>query len=58
MSVSPSKKKQFGFMFAGLVLCLLALLFENVSEVVVWSLVIFGMILGWIGWVIFMINKP
>jgi hypothetical protein len=58
MPMSSSKKKQFGFMLAGLALCLLALLFENVSEVVVFTLAILGMILGWIGWVFFMIDKP
>jgi predicted tellurium resistance membrane protein TerC len=50
MSQSSSKKKQFGFMFAGLGLGLLALMFENVNEVVAWSLIIFGAILSWIGW--------
>jgi hypothetical protein len=48
--MSSSKKKQFGFMLAGLGLGLLALLFENVNEVVGWTLIILGGILGWIGW--------
>jgi hypothetical protein len=58
MPMSSSKKKQFGFMLAGLGLGLLALLFENVNEVVGWTLIILGGILGWIGWVFFMIDKP
>lgn len=50
LQVSSNKKKQFGFLFAGLGLCLLAALLVNVNEIVAVTMTIVGGVLGWIGW--------